>query len=144
MNLMKIEDLTIGTRVWLHVKRWDVDILEPTTVEQIILSDLNGGLYSIAFENGMVQITKGYGKYWWCYSEKPEVNGVTLMQKKTSDAQLRAIERYDAKNTKQIHLKLNLKTDSDILDELSRQESLQGYIKALIRRDIEEKKNLGL
>lgn len=44
--------------------------------------------------------------------------------------------RYDAANTAQIKIKLNLKTDADILDRLAQQESKQGYIKALIRADM--------
>ena len=52
--------------------------------------------------------------------------------------------KWDAENTKQIKLKLNLRTDADILEHLDKQESRQGYIKALIRADIEkgEKKNM--
>lgn len=55
---------------------------------------------------------------------------------KTSKAQLDAVARYDAKNTVQIHLKLNLTTDADILKRLDEVESKQGYIKQLIREDI--------
>ena len=54
-------------------------------------------------------------------------------ERKTSEAQLRAGAKYDAKNTKQIMLKLNRTTDSDVLDVLSRQSNIQGYIKKLIR-----------
>lgn len=54
----------------------------------------------------------------------------------TSDAQKRATLKYDAKNTKQYHLKLNLTTDADAIDRLAQQESAQGYIKQLIREDI--------
>lgn len=46
--------------------------------------------------------------------------------------------KWDAENTKQIKLKLNLRTDADILEHLDKQESRQGYIKALIRADIEK------
>lgn len=53
-----------------------------------------------------------------------------------TDAQRRAVKKYDAENTRQIHLKLNLKTDADILQHLEKQESVQGYIKQLIREDI--------
>ena len=45
--------------------------------------------------------------------------------------------RYDAKNTRQIRLKLNLKTDQDILEHLSKQDNMQGYIKSLIREDMQ-------
>ena len=55
-----------------------------------------------------------------------------------TESQKRAVQKYDAKNTKQYHLKLNLTTDADIIAALERQESMQGYIKALIRADIEK------
>lgn len=60
------------------------------------------------------------------------------MSKELTDAKRRAIKKYDAKSTRQIHLKLNLKTDKDILDKLDSVESIQGYIKELIRLDMEE------
>ena len=44
--------------------------------------------------------------------------------------------RYDAKNTTQVALKLNLKTDADILAKLALVANKQGYIKALIRADL--------
>ena len=56
--------------------------------------------------------------------------------KTTSDALLRAIKKYDAKNTRQYHLKLNLNTDKDIIQHLEKQESIQGYIKGVIRKDM--------
>lgn len=49
-----------------------------------------------------------------------------------------AIARYDANNTKQIKLKLNITTDADILEQLDRVGNKQGYIKELIRRDLEK------
>lgn len=55
----------------------------------------------------------------------------------TTAAQKRANAKYDKANTKQIILKLNLKTDADILARLESEENKQGYIKKLIRRDIE-------
>ena len=52
-----------------------------------------------------------------------------------------AQERYDEWNTRQVKLKLNLKTDQDILKWIDQQRygkdtSIQGAIKALIREDI--------
>lgn len=44
--------------------------------------------------------------------------------------------RYDAANTVQVTLKLNIKTDADILQKLASVPNKQGYIKALIRQDI--------
>ena len=54
----------------------------------------------------------------------------------TSEAQKRATRKYDDKATKQIKLKLNLKTDADILKKLAEVPNMQGYIKALIREDL--------
>lgn len=67
------------------------------------------------------------------------MNRGDLMGKKLTDAKRAAIQRYDAANTRQIHLKLNLNTDADILEHLKEQESIQGYIKELIRRDMGSK-----
>lgn len=53
-----------------------------------------------------------------------------------TEAQRRAQDKYDGKNTVQVHLKLNLYTDKDILDRLNSVPNKQGYIKDLIRRDI--------
>lgn len=43
---------------------------------------------------------------------------------------------WDAQNTTQIKLKLNHRTDADILGRLAAVENRQGYIKRLIREDI--------
>jgi hypothetical protein len=45
--------------------------------------------------------------------------------------------KYDKANTKFVGMKLNVKTDADILDWLSTAENVQGYIKGLVRADIE-------
>ena len=65
------------------------------------------------------------------------------MSKELTDAKRRAIQKYDSANTKQIHLKLNIKTDADIIECLSGKDSIQGYIKDLIRADIEKEKVRG-
>lgn len=57
-----------------------------------------------------------------------------------SDAQKRAQKRYDEANKdkwRMIHLKLNKETDADIIKKLNAAPSIQGYIKELIRRDIQ-------
>lgn len=56
--------------------------------------------------------------------------------KKSTDAQIRAAAKYDKNNTRLIQMKLNKKTDADILDHLDKQENRQGYIKELIRKDM--------
>lgn len=53
-----------------------------------------------------------------------------------TEAQKRAVARYDKENTQQILLKLNKVTDADILDRLHSVRNKQGYIKKLIRQDI--------
>lgn len=45
--------------------------------------------------------------------------------------------RWDAEHTKVITMKLNTKTDADILTRLAQEPNKQGYIKRLIRADIE-------
>ena len=57
-----------------------------------------------------------------------------------TEAKRKANRRYDDKNTRQYHLKLNLKKDADIIEHLSKQSSMQGYLKDLIRADIERLK----
>lgn len=54
----------------------------------------------------------------------------------TSDAQKRAQIKYDAGQTVQIKMKLNKKTDADILRKLDSVANKQGYIKKLIRDDL--------
>lgn len=64
------------------------------------------------------------------------VPGVKYMGKPASEALKRAIKKYDANNTKQYHLKLNLKSDADIIEHLCKQDKVQSYIKRLIRKDM--------
>lgn len=46
-------------------------------------------------------------------------------------------ERYDKANTIRIcGLKLNLKTDKEIISHLKNKKNKQGYIKSLIKKDI--------
>lgn len=49
----------------------------------------------------------------------------------------RARDRYDRENTRQIKIKLNRKTDADILSKLEAEPNVQGYIKRLVREDIQ-------
>lgn len=56
-----------------------------------------------------------------------------------SEAMKKGIARYDAANTIQVKMKLNKKTDKDILKRLDEVDSKQGYIKRLIREDIAER-----
>ena len=49
-------------------------------------------------------------------------------------------DKYDAKATTRISLKLNNNTDADILNWLDKQGNKQGAIKSLIREEINAKK----
>ena len=57
-----------------------------------------------------------------------------------SEARLRANAKYDAAHTRKVILKLNKETDADILERLDSVSNKQGYIKGLIRDDIEKPK----
>ena len=65
------------------------------------------------------------------------------MKKRSLEQQLRVDQQnwYDEKHTQQVKLKLNKKTDADILEWISSQRynrstSVQGEIKRLIRQEI--------
>jgi hypothetical protein len=51
--------------------------------------------------------------------------------------------RYDKEHCRGIYLKLNLRTDADVLEKLDSVPNKQGYIKELIRRDIYENHHSG-
>lgn len=56
----------------------------------------------------------------------------------STPAQIKAQIKYAKNNTKDIRISLNKKTDADILEMLESQPNKQGYIKQLIRADIEK------
>lgn len=53
-----------------------------------------------------------------------------------TEAQIKAQAKYDKANTRQFHLKLNRNTDRDVIEKLDNVPSKQGYIKKLIRADL--------
>lgn len=53
-----------------------------------------------------------------------------------SEAQRRAVRKYNEESTTQVKLKLNINTDADILRKLDSVKSKNGYIKELIRKDM--------
>lgn len=63
-----------------------------------------------------------------------------------SEAHKRARIKYDSANTMQIKMKLNMNTDKDVIEALEAAPTAdggkQGYIKRLIREDI-QKRGLG-
>lgn len=58
--------------------------------------------------------------------------------RKTKESQIKASEKYDKNNTKGLYLKFNIHTDKDILEFLNKSNNKQGYIKDLIRADMEK------
>lgn len=56
---------------------------------------------------------------------------------KTKKKYIDYITGYNKKNTVAVCLRMNKKYDGDIIDRLAEQRSKAGYIKALIRADIE-------
>ena len=53
-----------------------------------------------------------------------------------------ATAEYDKNNCTRINLKLNNKTDADIIEKLGGVENVQGYIKAIIRNEMEGAKDM--
>lgn len=56
-----------------------------------------------------------------------------------TEAQKRAVTKYNATTTKTYKLKLNLRTDQDILQKFADVESVNGYVKTLIRNDMKKR-----
>ena len=57
-----------------------------------------------------------------------------------TEAQIRANNKFNKANTKMVSLRLNYNTDADIIKKLDEVQSKMGYIKELIRKDIQNKK----
>ena len=57
-----------------------------------------------------------------------------------TEAQIRANNKFNKANTKMVSLRLNYNTDADIIKKLDEVQSKMGYIKELIRKDIQAKK----
>lgn len=58
-----------------------------------------------------------------------------------SEAKIRANNKSNKINTKMICLRLSYNTDADIIKKLDEVESKMGYIKELIRKDMQAQKN---
>ena len=56
---------------------------------------------------------------------------------KTTEAQVRATEKWKKKNIVQVKINLHRVNDSDVLEKLGRESSKAGYLKELVRADIE-------
>ena len=57
----------------------------------------------------------------------------------STKARKRARAKYDKKTAVYVSLKLNKNTDQEIIERLAGEESKQGYIKRLIRQDMENR-----
>lgn len=55
-------------------------------------------------------------------------------------AQKRAKAKYDKENTVQVGIKLNIRTDQDIIEAIKSSGNKQGYLKRLVREDIQRQK----
>ena len=53
-----------------------------------------------------------------------------------------ATQEYDKNNTTRINLKLNNKTDADLIEKLESVKNVQGYIKAIIRNEMEGERTM--
>ena len=53
-----------------------------------------------------------------------------------TQAQIRAVDKYNKANTKMFAFRFNKKTDADIIDHLLKQPVQAAYIKRLIREDM--------
>lgn len=57
-----------------------------------------------------------------------------------TDAQYKAQQKYDKKTARYYSLKLNRVIDKDIIEWFDKQESIQGKIKELVRKEIKKGK----
>lgn len=62
------------------------------------------------------------------------------MEYKTTEAQRRARNKYNKKMIRNLTVSLNRKTDYDIIVFLENKENIGGYIKKLVRRDMDKAK----
>ena len=59
-----------------------------------------------------------------------------MASRKRTDATRAAQARYERAMIKRIVVKLNRNTDADIIEHIEAMESMQGYVKELIRADM--------
>lgn len=62
-----------------------------------------------------------------------------MTEKKTSDAQLRAIQKYKREKIKRITVDFS-PAEADLWEQVQKQPKKQTYIKSLIRADLEKNK----
>lgn len=62
------------------------------------------------------------------------------MEYKTTEAQRRARNKYNKKMIRNLTVSFNRKTDDDIIVFLETKENIGGYIKSLVRKDMDKAK----
>lgn len=62
------------------------------------------------------------------------------MEYKTTEAQRRARNKYNKKMIRNLTVSLNRKTDDDIIVFLENKENIGGYIKSLVRKEMDKAK----
>jgi len=55
-------------------------------------------------------------------------------------ANMEYLNQYEKENIRQIRLKINRKTEPELLEWIEEQGNIQGYIKQLIREDMDREK----
>lgn len=65
------------------------------------------------------------------------VNRRCNVERKTRESQVKAVRRYDDAHTVQFRMKLNKKTDADIIEFLGSLPNKQGFLKQIIREHID-------
>lgn len=73
------------------------------------------------------------------YIKRLQVGGIKTEGRKTKTSPA-AVKRYKEKNIRQVKMDLNIKTDADILEKLDSLPNKTGYIKELIRADLNKTK----
>ena len=58
-------------------------------------------------------------------------------------ANMEYLNNYEKENLRQIRLKINRKTEPELLEWIEKQDNIQGYIKQLIRENMERAKKKG-
>ena len=58
-------------------------------------------------------------------------------------ANMEYLNQYEKENIRQIRLKINRKTEQEMLEWIEKQKNIQGYIKQLIREDMKRQEVKG-
>ena len=69
--------------------------------------------------------------------KKIDLDDINYEEMKTIISRRNSSKKYDEKNTKTISLKLNVKHDAAILELLDQQPNKQGFIKELLKKELD-------